>query len=160
MNAHKYAVIVSTPRNDLSLGIIADDDAIASIDFLPRTPACSSSTALAREIVRQFDAYFAGPRGFSFDLPLATNGTAYQRKVWSALRAIPAGRTLSYGELARQLGSAPRAIGGACRGNPVPIVIPCHRVLSADGRLGGFMGRVGEGPELGIKAWLLDHERH
>lgn len=160
MNTDHYAAIVATPRPDWSLGIVISDDAISSIDFLPQVPSRTGFTALTAEVRRQFQAYFDEPRRFSFELPLAPTGTPYRQRVWAALQAIPAGETMSYGQLARQLGSAPRAIGGACRTNPIPVVIPCHRVLGADGGLGGFMGRIGSGPELDLKAWLLGHERH
>ena len=93
----------------------------------------------------------------SFRLPLETGGTDFQRRVWNALQRIPAGKVLSYGELARKLKTGPRAVGNACRANPIPVVIPCHRVVAANGK-GGFMGKTG-GKALAIKDWLLTHER-
>ena len=106
-----------------------------------------------REAIAQLDAYFAG-RLQRFDLPLAPEGTPFQREVWSTLRAIPYGETVSYGELARQLGrpAASRAVGAANGRNPIPIVIPCHRVVGADGSLTGFGGG------LAIKRRLLELE--
>ena len=106
-----------------------------------------------REAITQLDAYLAG-RLERFDLALAPEGTPFQREVWSALRAIPYGKTVSYGELARQLGrpAASRAVGAANGRNPIPIVIPCHRVIGADGSLTGFGGG------LAIKRQLLDLE--
>ena len=86
-------------------------------------------------------------------------GTPFQRRVWQALRGIPSGSTCSYGELAHELGSSARAVGGACRRNPIPIVVPCHRVAAAAGGVGGFMGQR-DGEALTIKQWLLDHECH
>ncbi|MCP4042152.1 MAG: MGMT family protein, partial [Gammaproteobacteria bacterium] len=83
-------------------------------------------------------------------------GTDHQLRVWNALGEIPPGETMTYGELARHLGSGPRAVGNACRSNPVPIVVPCHRVVSATG-LGGFMGDTA-GEPMAIKSWLLRHE--
>lgn len=106
------------------------------------------------EAIRQLTAYFAGElRTFSLDLHLP--GTPFQRKVWQALREIPYGRTASYGEVARRIGSpgAARAVGGANHRNPIPIVIPCHRVIGADGRLTGFGGG------LHVKEALLALER-
>jgi len=97
------------------------------------------SSALLDRAAAQLGEYFLGQRR-SFDLPLAPEGTAFQQRVWRALSAIPFGKTRSYGELARELGSAARAVGGACGANPIPIIIPCHRVLAAKGRLGGFSG--------------------
>jgi methylated-DNA-[protein]-cysteine S-methyltransferase len=102
----------------------------------------------------QIQDYFDGTRA-SFDLPLAPHGTAFQRRVWDALRAIPCGASRSYGDLARQLGSSARAVGQANGNNPIPILIPCHRVVAALGALGGYSG--GEGPT--TKLWLLEHER-
>jgi len=90
------------------------------------------------------------------DLPLAPSGTPFQQRVWSTLREIPPGERRTYGELARELGTSPRAVGGACRANPVPLLIPCHRVVAANGD-GGFAGHT-EGRWLEIKRWLLDHE--
>jgi methylated-DNA-[protein]-cysteine S-methyltransferase len=102
----------------------------------------------------QLEAYFAG-RLTEFDLPLAPRGTDFQRQVWLALRRIPYGVTTTYGEIARALGNADamRAVGAANGRNPLPIVVPCHRVIGADGSLTGFAGG------LSAKRWLLDHER-
>jgi methylated-DNA-[protein]-cysteine S-methyltransferase len=93
------------------------------------------------EAVRQLREYFAGTRT-GFDLPLAPTGTAFQRSVWRQLQEIPYGETISYGELARRVGNpkASRAVGSANGANPLPIVIPCHRVIAGDGTLGGFGG--------------------
>ncbi|HEX5126315.1 MAG TPA: methylated-DNA--[protein]-cysteine S-methyltransferase [Rhodocyclaceae bacterium] len=98
--------------------------------------------------------YFAGDMNAIADLPTATNGTAFQRAVWAALRRIPAGRTQSYGELAKQLSlpTAARAVGFANGSNPIAIVVPCHRVIGANGSLTGFAGG------LERKRWLLTHE--
>ncbi len=98
----------------------------------------------------QLGAYFAG-RLRAFDLPLAPEGSAFRRRVWDALRGIPFGHTVTYGALAERLGSSPRAVGGACGANPIPILIPCHRVLGAGGALHGYSGRGG----LAAKARLL-----
>jgi methylated-DNA-[protein]-cysteine S-methyltransferase len=102
---------------------------------------------------RQLDEYFAGERT-QFDLPLAPIGTDFQRKAWAALRTIPFGETISYGEQARRLGdrNKSRAVGAANGKNPIPIVVPCHRVVGANGHLTGFAGG------LSVKAWLLGHE--
>lgn len=92
-----------------------------------------------------------------FDLLFVPRGTPFQLRVWHALLAIPAGHCLSYGALAARLNTAPRAVGQACASNPLPLVIPCHRVVSANG-LGGFM-HAASGAPVAIKAWLLRHER-
>ncbi|MFO7542412.1 MAG: methylated-DNA--[protein]-cysteine S-methyltransferase, partial [Thiobacillus sp.] len=93
----------------------------------------------------------------SFDLPFSPLGTPFQKKVWRALTHIPAGHPATYGALAKQLGTAARAVGQACGSNPLPILIPCHRVVAASG-LGGFM-HASTGRPLDIKTWLLAHER-
>jgi methylated-DNA-[protein]-cysteine S-methyltransferase len=104
------------------------------------------------EAARQLRQYFAGTRT-DFDLPMKPYGTVFQQRVWSAMLEIPCGKTATYGGLARQLESAPRAIGGACGRNPLPIVIPCHRVVGGAGK-GGYSGLGG----LTTKDWLLNHE--
>ncbi len=99
-------------------------------------------TPLLGEARAQLDAYFTGDLK-SFDLPLAPAGTVFQRTLWEALRGIPYGETRTYGEVARALASGPRAVGGACGRNPIPVIVPCHRVLGADGRLTGYSGSGG-----------------
>ena len=137
------------------LGIVTDGAALTAVDFLPLgTPALAPQNPLAEKVCAQLRAYLSDP-SFRFDLPLAPRGTAFQVRVWQALREIPCGSTLRYGELARLLHSAPRAVGQACGANPIPVIVPCHRVLARDG-LGGFMKSGGEA--LAIKRWLLEHE--
>ena len=103
---------------------------------------------------RALTAYFAGDVGALDTLSVATGGTDFQRSVWTALRTIPTGETVSYGELARRIGNpkAVRAVGLANGANPIGIVVPCHRVIGSDGGLGGYGGGVER------KAWLLKHE--
>ena len=103
-------------------------------------PAGNGSPLLT-EAAHQLAAYFDGTL-HHFDLPLAPGGSPFETRVWSAMQAIPYGETRSYGELAASVGSAPRAVGGACGRNPIPIVIPCHRVLAKAG-LGGYSGTGG-----------------
>jgi methylated-DNA-[protein]-cysteine S-methyltransferase len=105
----------------------------------------------------QIQAYLEDPR-YVFELPMRMSGTRHRLQVWEAMCRIPAGKTRTYGELAKELGSSPRAVGGACGANPLPIVVPCHRVIAAGGDIGGFMGRRAEGFERSIKRWLLEHE--
>jgi methylated-DNA-[protein]-cysteine S-methyltransferase len=115
------------------------DDAIVAIRWAD-APAGNGSPLLA-ETARQLAAYFAG-RLCHFDLPLMPAGSPFEASVWSAMQAIPYGETRCYGDLAGAVGSAPRAVGRACGKNPIPIVIPCHRVL-AKGGLGGYSGAGG-----------------
>ena len=139
------------------LGIRHDADCLTGIDFLPRkTPPLSPQNRFAEKVSKRLEAYLQDP-DTGFDLPLRLQGTPYQRQVWQAIMQIPLGRTLTYGELARKLFSGPRAVGQACGANPIPIIVPCHRVLGS-GNLGGFMN-CDEGDPLAIKRWLLNHER-
>lgn len=101
-----------------------------------------SPTPLLQRAARQLQDYFAGHLQ-SFDLPLAPEGTAFQKKVWARMAQIPYGKLLTYGALAKSIHSAPRAVGGACGRNPIPIILPCHRVLAADGSLTGYSGAGG-----------------
>lgn len=120
----------------------------------PLGPGWRFETEPPREVANQFQAYFAGEL-YEFDLPLSPSGTSFQLEVWQALQAIPYGQTISYAELARKIGKprAMRAVGAANGRNPLPIVIPCHRVIGSNGSLTGYGGG------LWRKQWLLEHER-
>ena len=154
MSESIYQAIVAAPG--FALGIACSDDEITGIDYLEPQPASPPRNALAAETVRQLTAYLADP-AFEFGLPLRPAGTHFQRRVWAEISAIPLGRTLTYGEVANNLHNAPRAVGQACGANPYPLIVPCHRVIAAGGKLGGF-SRHGGGFLLDIKHWLLRHE--
>lgn len=145
----------ASPIGDLRL--VASPNGLRRIDLPPAGPPettwVEESTPILAEVVRQLTDYFAGDRR-TFDLPLEPEGTDFQLSVWKVLRAIPFGQTISYGEQARRLGDAnkARAVGSANGRNPLPIVVPCHRVVGADGSLTGFSGGVE------AKRWLLEHE--
>jgi methylated-DNA-[protein]-cysteine S-methyltransferase len=150
----QYSAITRTPF--AVIGIRTSEEAVTSIDFLPAvTRDKAAENAVAAMAVQAVKDYVDG-RTPSIDVPVKVSGTPYQQKVWAALRTIPSGAVVTYGELAQQLNSAPRAIGGACRANPVPLIVPCHRVVAAKG-LGGFAGDQ-EGGWTAIKRWLLKHE--
>jgi methylated-DNA-[protein]-cysteine S-methyltransferase len=139
------------------LGIRTDQGAVTGIEYLPASERLLAPTdALAARACRQIERYLADPQ-FRFGLPLAPAGTVFRRQVWDTLAQIPVGESRTYGELARQLHTAPRAVGGACGANPIALVIPCHRVVGTHGSLGGFMG-VTDGDPIAIKRWLLAHE--
>ncbi|MFA7248910.1 MAG: methylated-DNA--[protein]-cysteine S-methyltransferase [Dehalococcoidia bacterium] len=158
--------VMDSPVGPLFIGVTAgslaridfmrsEDDAAAHVErFEAETGggAAPGGSACA-EVVRQLRAYFAGER-FAFDLPLAPRGTEWQRGVWLALRAVPWGEAVSYGTIAARLGrpTASRAVGAANGRNPIPIVVPCHRVIGADRSLTGYAGG------LHRKQWLLAHE--
>jgi methylated-DNA-[protein]-cysteine S-methyltransferase len=128
-----------TPLGDLTVS--EDGGSIIALDWgRGRDQDETPLLVAARE---QIQDYFDGSC-MAFDLPLAPEGTAFRQRVWAAMCAIPAGETRSYGSVARELGSAARAVGGACGANPIPILIPCHRIVSEQGALGGYSG--GDGP--------------
>ena len=149
-----HSLVLDSPLG--RLGICLQDDAISSLDFLPSaTPVRVADSVLARRVADELEHYFSSSL-HRFSLAVACSGTPFQQRVWQALQDIPPGETRSYGQLAAELGSGARAVGNACRNNPVPIVVPCHRVVAASG-LGGYAGRTA-GPELRRKSWLLAHE--
>jgi methylated-DNA-[protein]-cysteine S-methyltransferase len=139
-----------------TVGVRATGTEITEIAFLPPAHApVPAAGELGRRAARQLRAYLEDARS-PFDLPLAARGTDFQRRVWRCIAAIPCGETATYGDIARELRSAPRAVGQACGSNPFPLVVPCHRVVSAAG-LGGFAHARG-GFLLRTKRWLLEHE--
>ena len=150
-----YAARLRTPF--AVLGIRTSAGAVTGIEYLDQHERAQAPiNAIAERTCRQLERYLADGE-FRFDLPLAPAGTAFQHRVWDALTEIPAGESRTYGEIARNLHTAPRAVGGACGANPIALVIPCHRVVGGQGSLGGFMG-VTAGDPIAIKRWLLTHE--
>ena len=151
-----YDAIVATPVGHV--GVLTGVEGVTALDLgLDRRRSRPPRTALAAQVAAELAAYF-NDASHRFEFPLSLHGTSFQRRVWAALQSIPVGETLSYGALARRLGTAARAVGGACRANPCPIVVPCHRVVAADDGLGGYSGHRG-GAWLDIKGRLLSHER-
>lgn len=142
-----------------ALRAVTDGHALTGLDFGVEGPASTTMPAAASELLgrvaRELDEWFAGGRT-TFDLPLAPQGTPFQQTVWTELRRIPYGATVSYAAIAQRIGqpSAVRAVGAANGRNPIAIVIPCHRVIGADGRLAGYAGGVAR------KQALLVHEAH
>ena len=156
MNSSEFQACLATPF--AVLGIRTDERFVTGIQFLPSsTPILlPRKNSIAHLACVQLNAYLDDAK-YKFDLPIRFTGTAHQIRVWEALKSIPCGKTITYGELSTQVHSAPRAIGQACGRNPIPVVVPCHRVISANGNLGGFMGGRNQDP-LNIKRWLLKHE--
>jgi methylated-DNA-[protein]-cysteine S-methyltransferase len=132
------------------------DQRVTQISYLPASvDSQAPRNPLAERAARQLERYREDPDA-RFDLPLHVEGTPFQRRLWHALCEIPRGKTLTYGELARRLGGEARAVGQACGDNRLPIVIPCHRVVAANG-IGGFAHATG-GYLVEAKRWLLAHE--
>lgn len=152
---NRYQAKLATPF--CVLGIRTAGDCVREIVFLPGShKELVPADRMAEQACEQLTRYIDDPE-FRFDIRLQSRGTPFQRRVWDRIRAVAPRRTLTYGDLAADIGSAPRAVGQACGANPFPLVIPCHRVVSSTG-LGGFAHREG-GFHLSIKRWLLDHER-
>jgi methylated-DNA-[protein]-cysteine S-methyltransferase len=152
-----YHAVLAAPFG--RVGIRTCDEQVVRVEYLGADTECVPPlNALARETCAQIEAYLDDP-GHRFDLPYALDGSAFQCAVWRTIAAIGSGVTRTYGELAAELGSAARAVGGACGSNPVPLIVPCHRVVAAGGGIGGFMHSRAVGP-LSIKRWLLRHESH
>jgi methylated-DNA-[protein]-cysteine S-methyltransferase len=155
-----YVTTIDTPLGVLTITV--GDDGVRAVtwphDDETRVPLAqpvgSGPHPVADEAARQLTEYFAGDRR-EFDVPLDPIGTEFQRAAWTTLCTIPYGETVSYGEQAGRMGDArkARAVGAANGRNPISIIVPCHRVIGADGSLTGFAGGIDS------KAWLLDHER-
>lgn len=155
MSDNNYTAIINLPFG--VIGIHEENDVLKGIDFLPdNTKEKEPKTKLAVSVASQLQAYISDPLTFNFDLPVKKQGTDFQQKVWRALEKIPAGNVMTYGELAKQLNTGARAVGNACRHNPVPLLVPCHRIVSGKG-LGGFAGDRHAG-WMRIKRWLLTNE--
>jgi len=140
--------------------IVGNGEAIVSLSIerqgsLPDDQLPERSDAILDRAVEQLEEYFAGHRR-DFDLPISLAGTAFQLAVWEQLVALDWGEVVSYGELGQATGraTAGRAVGGAVGANPIPIIVPCHRVLGSDGRITGYSG----GDGIPTKSWLLEHE--
>ncbi|KWR87404.1 methylated-DNA--[protein]-cysteine S-methyltransferase [Cupriavidus sp. IDO] len=150
-----FDAILSAPFG--KIGVRTDGALIREIQYLPEsTMSRAPENEVTRLLAAQLDAYYADPDA-RFDLPLAPAGTAFQRQVWQAICAVPRGAVTTYGAIAKSLDAMPRAVGQACGQNCFPIVIPCHRVISAKG-IGGFSHHAEDGFFLDVKRWLLRHE--
>ena len=157
---NRFHTTIESPIGPMS--IVVDDDVAAIVEVrFANSPLHDGEGGprddehpLLRQAARELDEYFAGERT-DFDVPLAPSGTAFQLAAWSALTTIPYGETVRYGEQARRLGdiNKSRAVGAANGRNPIPVIVPCHRVIGSNGSLTGFGGGIE------AKAWLLAHER-
>ena len=168
---NKTSFVVASPLGDLK--VVICNELLVAIRYYclePMNPSTESKKQndkaeveelgapvgrAARKVEYQLCRYFDDPR-WCFDFDIAAQGTFFQRRVWKALKRIPSGSRLTYGKLAQSLNSGARAVGGACRCNPILIVIPCHRVVAAN-TIGGYCGNM-KGKMLHAKNWLLQHE--
>jgi methylated-DNA-[protein]-cysteine S-methyltransferase len=151
----QYDGLMATPF--ATIGVRASADHLLEIRFLPahikaRAPRRDSIAHLA---ITELSLFLQNP-SYIFSTPLKLNGTKHELDVWQAMRSIPVGQARTYGDIAKQLGSSAQAVGTACGRNPIPLIVPCHRIIGANG-LGGFMG-YGAGDTINIKRWLLQHE--
>lgn len=146
---------INTPFGQITLS--ASEYYLLGIDlFNAQTGAESQLSPITQQLSTELNDFFVQAHN-TWSIPLMYKGTDFQQKVWQYLRNIPIGETRSYSEVANALNTSARAVGNACRANPFPIVVPCHRVVSKSG-LGGFAGK-SDGHEMTVKQWLLDHER-
>ena len=151
--AARFDAVVQLPFG--CVGVRTNGGFITEISFLHHAQSKPATTELAQAAVDQLIGY-CNDSSTPFDVPLAIEGTHFQKQVWSEIARIPAGETRSYGELAQRLNGSARAVGQACGDNRFPLVIPCHRVVAAAG-IGGFAHRRDDA-YLRIKRWLLTHE--
>lgn len=150
-----YEASIKTPFAHLGISCVANK--LAAVDFIAATNEIIPTEDSALNICKQIRQYLDNPGAkYQFHISCVLQGTPFQQKVWRELETIPAGEVVTYGELAHRLGTSARAVGNACRKNPLPLVVPCHRVVSTAG-LGGYAGDTG-GEMLRIKSWLLQHE--
>ena len=148
-----HDVIINAPFG--GVGIHLESDYVVGIQLFPiQQDARETSHQFAQYIAYKISQYFM-QAGSILDIPYAISGTSFQQRVWKAISAIPVGEVLTYSDLAKKVGSGPRAVANACGANRLPLLIPCHRVVARNG-LGGFMQGVDGG--LKIKSWLLAHE--
>ncbi|MCK5644156.1 MAG: methylated-DNA--[protein]-cysteine S-methyltransferase [Gammaproteobacteria bacterium] len=148
-------VVIKTPFTKLAL--VFESGVLVAVDLFSRKKLLVAQSVDARNVCQQINDYCSKKLfNFAFDVEVKLKGTLFQKKVWQALQKIPAGQVVTYGELAKQLNTSARAVGNACRANPVPLLIPCHRVISKTG-MGGFAGSQ-SGEPMRIKRWLLEHE--
>ncbi|MGA0023901.1 MAG: methylated-DNA--[protein]-cysteine S-methyltransferase [Burkholderiales bacterium] len=139
------------------LGMVGDGGVLTSVRYLPRSTApVAPLDRVAERACREVERYLTDPE-YRFAVPYRLHGTPFQQRVWREIEKLFPVKTTTYGDMARRLRSAARAVGGACGANPVPLIVPCHRVLAAGGALGGFMGGRDSFP-LSVKRWLLRHE--
>ncbi|HSI44325.1 MAG TPA: methylated-DNA--[protein]-cysteine S-methyltransferase [Methylotenera sp.] len=150
---NQYDALINTPFGAIAISAHANQLAIEFLTESPSKENKQSTNLLVAKAYEQIIQYLQNPA--SFNLPISLHGTEYQQRVWQAITSIPLGQTVTYGQLAHQIGSGPRAVANACGANQLPLIIPCHRVVAQNG-IGGFMQSKLNG--LQVKKWLLKHE--
>jgi methylated-DNA-[protein]-cysteine S-methyltransferase len=149
-----YDAVIDLPFGRVAIRTV--DGGLARLSPVSTATALKApTTGLAQRVCDELTAYLRDPC-HQFKLPLAVRGTPFQQKVWRSLTSVEPGAPVTYGAIASRLKTSPRAVGGACRRNPVPIIVPCHRVVSVTGD-GGYMGQT-DGAAIRLKRWLLQHE--
>lgn len=152
--AQDFQAVISAPFG--TIGIVMQATKVSFIDYLAKDhPLLEPRNSTVAGLVRRIQAYLQDPQA-PIEPELELKGTPFQQRVWNRLLQIPVGQTQTYGELAAMLGTSARAVGNACRANPCPLLVPCHRVVAKQG-LGGFAGQR-SGEKLEVKRWLLRHE--
>lgn len=152
---NRYQASIKTPFAHLGLRI--SDKQLTAIDFIDASEEIEPVDAFSSTVCECIRHFLDDPLTHDCRaIPRRVSGTPFQKRVWAALNAIPAGKVVTYGDIAQELGTSARAVGNACRQNPLPVVVPCHRVVSSAGR-GGYAGSTG-GDMIRFKTWLLDHE--
>lgn len=156
MTAPITHTVINVPFGKITVS--SSDYYLHNIDlFLPATAITNQISAITQKFIGELTDFFTKPHN-TWSIPLIYQGSDFQQQVWQYLATIPIGDTRSYSEVATALNSSARAVGNACRANPFPIVVPCHRVVSKSG-IGGFGGKI-DGRAITVKKWLLEHERN
>jgi methylated-DNA-[protein]-cysteine S-methyltransferase len=150
-SAETASTIVASPLGNLRL--VASGGALTAVAWTDAAPSGATNDPILQAAAEQLARYFDDSR-HAFDLPLQPKGDAFERAVWQAMCAIPSGETATYGAIGLATDKPARAVGGACGRNPIPIIIPCHRVVGANGAMTGYSGKGG----VETKQWLLRHE--
>jgi methylated-DNA-[protein]-cysteine S-methyltransferase len=154
IQAQSKSILITSPLGTIALAF--QHDKLSKLEFLAGGSKKPPRDSLTKHIAAELAQYFKNPK-HSFNISMHLDGTPFQKTVWRALQQIPPGKTMTYGELAKKLKTSPRAIGQACRTNPIPIIVPCHRIIAAN-HLGGYAGKL-KGKMMDIKQWLLQHEK-
>jgi len=139
-----------------NLYVESHDDTIIGLEYNTRKQPKSNSLKPKQAKIKKILQHYFSAKQVNIDLNIELKGTDFQKKVWAILQKIPPGEVKTYGDVAKQLNSSARAVGNACRANPIPLIVPCHRVVAKNG-IGGFSGKL-RGLTIERKRWLLEHE--